>query len=68
MRNKNSMIFYYKIKIKTEQGYDKNVPKTNVEQTQDNGKFYFYLYLLGIQLKEFFKKLLTYMWPMCTDM
>jgi hypothetical protein len=48
MRNKNSMIFYYKIKIKTEQGYDKNVPKTNVEQTQDNGKFYFYLYLLGI--------------------
>jgi hypothetical protein len=49
MRNKNSMRFYYKIKIKTKQGYNKkNVPKTNVEQTQDNGEFYFYLYLLDI--------------------
>jgi hypothetical protein len=26
----------------------KKVPKTNVEQTQNNGGFHFYLYLLGI--------------------
>ncbi len=36
---------FCKEEIKIKQRYDK---KTNVEQTQNNQKIYFYLYLLGI--------------------
>jgi hypothetical protein len=34
----------------------RNIPKTNVEQTKGNNKFYLYLYPLGTQFKETFKK------------